>query len=135
MSYVGSKPGEVRALAGKAISRSVWGRVWCMWSVGPQPGEVGALQALQALQLAAPGKGLLFTQMQVVTHRAPSHSCLLVPALPALWLALQTLHVGDRFTLSGNDTATRDMCSVLWVANPEETGFFIKVRSWPLAGG
>lgn len=33
---------------------------------------------------------------------------------------LQTLHVGDRFTLSGNDTATRDVCSVLWVANPEE---------------
>jgi hypothetical protein len=28
--------------------------------------------------------------------------------------------VGDRFTLSGNDTATRDVCSVLWVANPEE---------------
>lgn len=22
----------------------------------------------------------------------------------------ETLHVGDRFTLSGNDTATRDMC-------------------------
>ena len=40
---------------------------------------------------------------------------------------MQTLHVGDRFTLSGNDTATRDVCSVLWVANPEETGFFIKV--------
>lgn len=39
----------------------------------------------------------------------------------------ETLHVGDRFTLSGNDTATRDMCSVLWVANPEETGFFIKM--------
>lgn len=73
---------------------------------------------------------------------------------------MQTLHVGDRFTLSGNDTATRDVCrcvcclvpcikaaatcirgyqrsplplpscdlpSVLWVANPEETGFFIKM--------
>ena len=37
------------------------------------------------------------------------------------------MHVGDRFTLSGNDTATRDVCSVLWVANPEETGFFIKM--------
>ncbi len=34
--------------------------------------------------------------------------------------AAQTLHVGDRFTLSGNDTATRDVCSVVWVANPEE---------------
>ncbi len=29
------------------------------------------------------------------------------------------LHVGDRFTDSGNDVATRDICSVLWVANPE----------------
>lgn len=37
------------------------------------------------------------------------------------------LHVGDRFTDSGNDVATRDICSVLWVANPEETGFFIKM--------
>ena len=42
-------------------------------------------------------------------------------------LDAQTLHVGDRFTTSGNDTATRDVCSVLWVANPEETAFFIKV--------
>lgn len=39
----------------------------------------------------------------------------------------QVLHVGDRFTDSGNDVATRDICSVLWVANPEETGFFIKM--------
>ena len=44
-------------------------------------------------------------------------------------LPLQTLHVGDRFTLSGNDTATRDVCSVLWVANHQETGFFIKVQT------
>ena len=39
----------------------------------------------------------------------------------------QVLHVGDRFTDSGNDTATRDCCSIVWVANPEETGFFIKM--------
>lgn len=39
----------------------------------------------------------------------------------------QVLHVGDRFTSSGNDAATRDCCSILWVANPEETGFFIKL--------
>jgi IMP and pyridine-specific 5'-nucleotidase len=38
----------------------------------------------------------------------------------------EVLHVGDRFTQSGNDSATRDVCSILWVANPEETGFFIK---------
>ena len=38
----------------------------------------------------------------------------------------EVLHVGDRFTQSGNDSATRDVCSILWVANPEETGFFMK---------
>lgn len=37
----------------------------------------------------------------------------------------QTLHVGDRFTDSGNDSATRDCCPILWVANPEETQWFI----------
>jgi IMP and pyridine-specific 5'-nucleotidase len=39
----------------------------------------------------------------------------------------QTIHVGDRFTLSGNDAAARDKCSVVWVANPEETSFFIRL--------
>ncbi|GAB4818971.1 hypothetical protein N2152v2_006017 [Parachlorella kessleri] len=39
----------------------------------------------------------------------------------------EVLHVGDRFTASGNDVATRDCCSILWVANPEETDFFIKL--------
>ncbi|KAK9861437.1 hypothetical protein WJX84_001213 [Apatococcus fuscideae] len=39
----------------------------------------------------------------------------------------QVLHVGDRFTISGNDKATRDCCCIVWVANPEETGFFIKL--------
>lgn len=39
----------------------------------------------------------------------------------------QVLHVGDRFTVSGNDAATRDVCSIVWVANPEETGFFIRM--------
>ncbi len=42
-------------------------------------------------------------------------------------LYLQVLHVGDRFTISGNDKATRDCCCIVWVANPEETGFFIKL--------
>lgn len=37
----------------------------------------------------------------------------------------QALHVGDRFTVSGNDRATRDKCPILWVANPGETTFFI----------
>ncbi len=35
--------------------------------------------------------------------------------------------MGDRFTQSGNDSATREVCSILWVANPEETSFFIKM--------
>lgn len=39
----------------------------------------------------------------------------------------EALHVGDRFTASGNDVATRDCCSILWVANPEETDFFVKL--------
>jgi len=39
----------------------------------------------------------------------------------------EVLHVGDRFSDTGNDTATRDCCSIVWVANPEETGFFIKM--------
>ncbi|XP_024378777.1 IMP-specific 5'-nucleotidase 1 isoform X1 [Physcomitrium patens] len=39
----------------------------------------------------------------------------------------ETLHVGDRFTASGNDMATRSQCSILWVANPEETAFFARL--------
>lgn len=35
--------------------------------------------------------------------------------------------VPSRFTASGNDKATRDCCSILWVANPEETDFFLKL--------
>ena len=42
-------------------------------------------------------------------------------------LCFQGLHVGDRFTESGNDSATRDCCSILWVANPEETDFFVSM--------
>jgi IMP and pyridine-specific 5'-nucleotidase len=51
-----------------------------------------------------------------------------VPTLPHdLRVCAQVLHVGDRFSDTGNDTATRDCCSIVWVANPEETGFFIKM--------
>jgi len=39
----------------------------------------------------------------------------------------ETMHVGDRFTVSGNDSATRSQCSILWVANPEETAFFTRL--------
>eukprot|EP00899_Mesostigma_viride_P019895 jgi/Mesvir1/27907/Mv03421-RA.1 len=41
--------------------------------------------------------------------------------------ASQMLHVGDRFTVSGNDNATRGICSILWVASPEETAFFVQL--------
>jgi len=39
----------------------------------------------------------------------------------------QTLHVGDRFTATGNDTKVRDACSILWVASPDETTFFMRL--------
>ncbi len=32
-----------------------------------------------------------------------------------------SLHVGDRFTLTGNDVSARDVASTLWVASPRET--------------
>lgn len=47
--------------------------------------------------------------------------------LPDRPLPLQVMHVGDRFTASGNDSAVRDCCSILWVANPGETDFFIRM--------
>ena len=52
---------------------------------------------------------------------------------------MQTLHVGDRFTASGNDNATRDCCAILWVACPEETvrpdhcARFLGMLEYPLA--
>ena len=44
------------------------------------------------------------------------------------------MHVGDRFTASGNDSAVRDCCSILWVANPEETDFFIRMLLYDIEG-
>jgi IMP and pyridine-specific 5'-nucleotidase len=35
--------------------------------------------------------------------------------------------VGDRFTDSGNDSAARHMVPILWMSNPQETGFFISM--------
>eukprot|EP00741_Cyanophora_paradoxa_P009624 tig00001542_g9322.t1 len=37
------------------------------------------------------------------------------------------VHVGDRFTQSGNDYPARNQCNILWVAEPEETVFFVRV--------
>ncbi len=57
---------------------------------------------------------------------ASLHICNKFDACDPFWL-LQGLHVGDRFTESGNDSATRDCCSILWVANPEETDFLVSM--------
>lgn len=35
--------------------------------------------------------------------------------------AHETLFVGDRFTVTGNDSNVKGCCPILWVANPEET--------------
>lgn len=46
------------------------------------------------------------------------------------YLGLQpsaALHVGDRFTESGNDKAARDIVPIIWAANPNETLFFISL--------
>lgn len=42
-------------------------------------------------------------------------------------MRVQALHVGDRFTASGNDMATRDCCCILWVAGPGETNWFVEL--------
>ena len=39
----------------------------------------------------------------------------------------QVLHVGDRFTITGNANQVRGCCSILWVANPDETAFFVQL--------
>lgn len=39
----------------------------------------------------------------------------------------ETLFVGDRFTVTGNDSNVKGCCPILWVANPEETGFFLNI--------
>ncbi|CAK4633486.1 hypothetical protein LEN26_000235 [Aphanomyces euteiches] len=37
----------------------------------------------------------------------------------------ECLHVGDRFTRTGNDTVSRDVASTAWVSNPEETALLM----------
>ncbi|ETV91144.1 hypothetical protein H310_14156 [Aphanomyces invadans] len=39
----------------------------------------------------------------------------------------ECLHVGDRFTRTGNDTLSRDVASTVWVSNPEETAVLVKM--------
>lgn len=65
-------------------------------------------------------------------HRGQGRSHSPPPASPPPPPCAQVLHVGDRFSDTGNDSATRDCCSILWVANPEETGEAPRSRSRPL---
>lgn len=57
----------------------------------------------------------------------------------------QTLHVGDRFTRTGNDTRAREAANTVWVSDPKETMFVMRCVSpcsvscryntdWPLSG-
>ncbi|ETV66923.1 hypothetical protein, variant [Aphanomyces astaci] len=39
----------------------------------------------------------------------------------------ECLHVGDRFTRTGNDTLSRDVSSTVWVSNPQETADLVKL--------
>lgn len=39
---------------------------------------------------------------------------------------MECLHVGDRFTSTGNDTRSRDAATTVWVSNPSETEYIIK---------
>lgn len=38
----------------------------------------------------------------------------------------QCLHVGDRFTVTGNDTRSRKVAMTAWVSNPQETIFIVQ---------
>lgn len=38
----------------------------------------------------------------------------------------QTLHVGDRFTRTGNDTRAREAANSVWVSDPRETNFVMR---------
>ena len=62
--------------------------------------------------------------MALVIFGSPEQAC---TSILQTCVCMQALHVGDRFTASGNDAITRDCCCILWVANPEETDFFIKL--------
>lgn len=38
----------------------------------------------------------------------------------------ECLHVGDRFTRTGNDTRSREAATTVWVSNPQETAYIMK---------
>ncbi|CAH0485831.1 unnamed protein product [Peronospora farinosa] len=39
----------------------------------------------------------------------------------------ECLHVGDRFTRTGNDTRSRDAATTIWISNPQETVHIMKI--------
>ena len=38
----------------------------------------------------------------------------------------ETLHIGDQFLNTGNDTAAREVCPCIWIINPKETTYVLK---------
>ncbi len=40
---------------------------------------------------------------------------------------MECLHVGDRFTQTGNDAKAREVSNTLWVTNPDETVEFMNI--------
>ena len=38
----------------------------------------------------------------------------------------EVMHVGDQFLSTGNDIATRRVCTTVWITNPEETAEVLK---------
>ncbi len=40
---------------------------------------------------------------------------------------LQVMHVGDRFTVTGNDAVAKSKFGILWVANPDETNWYLSI--------
>ena len=39
----------------------------------------------------------------------------------------QVMHVGDRFTVTGNDAVAKSKFGILWVANPQETNWYLSI--------
>lgn len=43
--------------------------------------------------------------------------------------AERTVHIGDRFTRTGNDRMAREVANTVWVANPRETERYVRCVS------
>jgi hypothetical protein len=109
MTYTGAKIGEV-GLLGVALKAC---------------GRAGRAARAVSAARAPPDPSPARQSIHPLAHASPAPRCSLHP--PQKNPPEKVLHVGDRFTESGNDTATRRVCSICWVANPEETAFFIRM--------